>query len=115
MEDIVSDVDTLCCTLSSSFWEEEDCIQTIFVALSNDKNHFRSALSRQVTKNCSGKIRRLFLMSPSNSAFMHLFRTGQDDVLITMTGFDYATFHELLEHFSPLFISTHLILLLNPT
>jgi hypothetical protein len=37
-------------------------------------------------------------MSPSNAAFMHLFGAGQDDALITMTGFDYATFHEL-QHF----------------
>jgi hypothetical protein len=29
---------------------------------------------------------------------MHLFSAGQDDALITMTGFDYATFHEL-QHF----------------
>jgi hypothetical protein len=41
-------------------------------------------------------------MSPSSSAFMHLFSAGQDDALITMTGFDYATFHELLQHFSTL-------------
>jgi hypothetical protein len=34
---------------------------------------------------------------------MHLFSAGQDDAHITMTGFDYATFHELLQHFSPLF------------
>jgi hypothetical protein len=34
---------------------------------------------------------------------MHLFNGGQDDALITMTGFDHANFNELLQHFSPLF------------
>jgi len=34
---------------------------------------------------------------------MHLFNGGQDDTLITMTGFDHANFNELLQHFSSLF------------
>jgi hypothetical protein len=94
LEDLVSDADTLSSTLLSSFWEEEDCICNFCVVLSNDKNCFWSALSRQA--NLSGKIQRRSLMSPSNSAFMHLFSAGQDDALITMTGFHHATFHELL-------------------
>ena len=43
------------------------------------------------------------LMLSSKSAFMHLFNGGQDDALITMTGFDHANFNELLQYFSPLF------------
>ena len=46
------------------------------MALSNKKNHFQSALSRQATRNWSGKIYRWSLMSPSNSAFLHLFSVG---------------------------------------
>jgi hypothetical protein len=42
-------------------------------------------------------------MLPSNSAFMYLFSAGQDDALITMTGFDHATFHEFLQNIFPLF------------
>jgi hypothetical protein len=38
-------------------------------------------------------------MLSSQSAFMHLFNGGQDDALITMTGFDHANFNELLQHF----------------
>jgi hypothetical protein len=91
MEDLVSDVDTLSSNLLSSCWEEVDCIRTIFVVLSNDYNHFQSALLRQATRKWSGKIRRRSLMLPSNSAFMHLFNAGKDDRLITMTGFSYAT------------------------
>jgi len=32
-----------------------------------------------------------------------------------MTGFDHANFNELLQHFSPLFICSHLMLLLDAT
>jgi len=78
-------------------------MRTFFFALSNNKNRFRSALSRQATRNRSGKIRRRSLMLSSQSAFMHLFNGGQDDALITMTGFDHANFNELLQYFSPLF------------
>jgi hypothetical protein len=49
MEDLVSDLDTSSNTLLTSFWEEEDSMRTFFFALSNDKNHFRSVLSRQAT------------------------------------------------------------------
>jgi hypothetical protein len=34
---------------------------------------------------------------------MHLLNGGQGDALITMTGFDHASFNELLQHISPLF------------
>jgi hypothetical protein len=103
MEDLISDLDTGSNTLLSSFWEEEDSMRTFFFALSNDKNRFRSVLSRQATRNRSGKIRRQSLMLSSRSAFMHLFNGGQDDALITMAGFDHANLNELLQHFSPLF------------
>jgi hypothetical protein len=103
MENLVSDLDTGSNTLLSSFWEEEDSMRTFFFALSNDKNRFHSVLSRQATRNRSGKIRRRSLMLSSQSAFMQLLNGRQDDALITMTGFDHATFNELLQHFSPLF------------
>jgi hypothetical protein len=41
------------------------------------------------------------------SAFMHLFNEDQDVALITMTGFNYATFNELLTIFSPIFSTMH--------
>jgi hypothetical protein len=60
MEDLVSDLDTGSNILLSSFWEEEGSIINFFFALSNDKNPFRSVLSRQATR----------LMLSSQSAFM---------------------------------------------
>ena len=84
MEDLVSDLDTSSSTLLTSFWEEEDSMRTFFYALSNDKNRFRSVLSRQATRNRSGKIRRRSLMLSSQSVFMHLFNGEQDDALITI-------------------------------
>jgi hypothetical protein len=41
--------------------------------------------------------------------------SGQDDALITMTGFDHANSNELLQHFSSFFISSQLMLLLDAT
>jgi hypothetical protein len=39
-----------------------------------------------------GKIRRGALLDPQNSAFLHLFNCQQDDALITLCGFDFASF-----------------------
>jgi hypothetical protein len=57
----------------------------------------------QSTRNHSRKIRHCSLLSPGTSAFMQLYNGGQDDALITMTGLNFSTFHELLAIFSPIF------------
>ena len=48
-------------------------------------------------------IRRNALHDPLNSAFMHLYRSMQDDALITLCGFDHAAFNRLLTLFRPMF------------
>jgi len=35
---------------------------------------------------------------------MHLFNAGQDEALITVMGFSFATFWELLELFTPVYL-----------
>jgi hypothetical protein len=100
MEDLVSDGDTLSSAFCQAFGRRKTIFK-LFLALPNVKNRSWSALSRQATRNLSGKIHRWSLIS-SNSAFRHLFSAGQDDALITITGFNYAKSHELLQHFSPL-------------
>ena len=48
-------------------------------------------------------IRRGALMIPRKSAFMHLYRSMQDDALITLCGLDHRAFHLLLGLFCPMF------------
>ena len=40
---------------------------------------------------------------PDKSAFTHLFNSGHNDALITLTGFDHAAFNELHSLFEPWF------------
>ena len=60
---------------------------------------FRSLLNLQARRNRSGTIRRKALLDYDASPFVHLYNSGQDDALITLTGFDYASFHLLLDLF----------------
>jgi hypothetical protein len=43
------------------------------------------------------------LQSPKESSFVTLFESGDDQALITLTGFDHATFQELHNLFAPVF------------
>ena len=43
------------------------------------------------------------LRSPKELAFVTLFESGDDQALITLTGFDHATFHDLHTLFAPVF------------
>jgi hypothetical protein len=54
-------------------------------------------------------------MLSSSSAFMYLFSCGQDDALITMTGFNHAIFMSSYNTSLLFFISTHLMLLQDAT
>ena len=61
--------------------------------------HRRLALAarRRRQRRCP----RVSLQSPSVSAWVTLFGSGNDQALITLTGFDHNTFHWLLERFAP--------------
>ena len=43
------------------------------------------------------------LQSPKESSFVTLFESGDDQALITLTGFDHVTFQELHNLFAPVF------------
>jgi len=97
----VDEADSTACF--SNFFDDEEFTLTFLAVTSDICNHFRSTMSLQSIRNRSGKIRRRSLLSPRSSAFMQLYNGGQDDALITMTGLNYSTFHELLAIFSPIF------------
>ena len=56
----------------------------------------RSLLSLQAQRNRSGKIRRGALHDYNQSAFKKVLDSGQDDAMIAVTGYDYASFNKLL-------------------
>ena len=88
-----------------SFLSADDVFVLLIAALHQNakKSSFRQALTVAESRLRSGKIRRGALLPPSESAFMHLFNSGQDDALITLCGFDHESFAMLLNLFEPYF------------
>ena len=62
----------------------------------NEVNYsFHSTLDLHSRRLRQGKLRRRALHHPNESAFSRLFNSGQDDALVTMCGFDHASFATL--------------------
>mgnify|MGYP000126378150 FL=1 len=66
---------------------------------------FRESLTVDEVRRRSGKIRRHALQHPLSSPFWTLFNSKHDDALITLCGFDHASFELLLQLFKPYFYS----------
>ena len=64
---------------------------------------FKSLLSLQARRNRLNSFRRKALLSYRASPFIQVYNSGQDDAMITLTGFDYQSFHRLLQPFSVMF------------
>ena len=88
---------------------DEDFDDLLFCAvlllLQNENRSVRDTLSIQEIRNRNGNLRRRSIVSPSCSPFVVLFNSGQDDALITLTGFNHHAFQLLLNLFRPLFDS----------
>ena len=71
------------------------------------RNHhvFTRSLTIDERRLRSHYIPRCALQDPLASAFSTLFRSNNDQALITVTGFHHASFNYLLERFSPVFES----------
>jgi hypothetical protein len=86
---------------------EDDILCLLLIqAIKDDKerkNLFRELLTIAERRLRSGKIRRGALLPPSQSAFMYLYNSGQDDALVTLCGFNHASFSALLALFEPIF------------
>ena len=79
-------------------------LSLILLSDEEEKNRsFKQLLSLEDRRKRSGKIRRGSLHEVGNSSFCRLFASQQDDALITMCGFDHASFSSLLVEFEPLF------------
>ena len=64
---------------------------------------FRDKLTAEGRRRRDRQIPRPSLLSPDASPWNKLFSSGDDGALITVTGFDHATFGHVLELFRPFF------------
>ena len=64
---------------------------------------FKTLLDDDGKRRRDHRIPRAALQSPKESSFVTLFESGDDQALITLTGFDHATFQELHNLFAPVF------------
>jgi hypothetical protein len=73
-----------------------------FLFVNNDMR-YRDRLNEEGRRIRDRRIPRSALTSPAHSAFERLYQSGNDQALITVTGFDHAAFNCLLTMFRPWF------------
>jgi hypothetical protein len=73
----------------------------VAVLLDLDSDSFRELLDAEGMKRRDRRIPRIALLSPGRTAFDKLYNSGNDQALITVTGFDHLAFRSLLEVFAP--------------
>ena len=83
--------------------EELALLSLILLCAEDQTPSFEQSLSLYGRRMRSGKIRRQALQPVANSSFCRLFASGQDDALITLCGFNHASFATLLALFEPMF------------
>jgi hypothetical protein len=67
------------------------------------EERFRDLLSPEGRQRRDRNIPRNALLVPHESPWQKMFRSGDDGACITVTGFDFKTFHSMLELFTPNF------------
>jgi hypothetical protein len=77
----------------------------VAVILDLDDDSFRELLDIEGRQRRDRRIPRVALLTPGDSAFDKLYNSGNDQALITVTGFDHRAFRSLLELFSPWYLS----------
>jgi DDE superfamily endonuclease len=75
------------------------------VLLDSEDAAFRKLLDAEGRRRRDRRIPRPALLTPGDTAFDKLFNSGNDQALITVTGFDHRAFRSLVELFSPWFLS----------
>jgi DDE superfamily endonuclease len=70
-----------------------------------EDDSFRMLLDAEGRQRRDRRIPRIALLTPGDSAFDKLYNSGNNQALITVTGFDHLAFRSLLELFSPWFLS----------
>ena len=90
--------------------EDEDIIITLLLLAACDlsiskKALFHESLTVDDIRRRSGKIRHHALQHQLASPFWTLFNSKHDDALITLCGFDHASFELLQQRFKPYFDS----------
>jgi len=66
---------------------------------------YRRNLSLELRRRRDRRIPRVSLLRPRFSPWEHLYTSGDQQAMITITGFDYESFAELEALFSPYFLN----------
>jgi hypothetical protein len=70
-----------------------------------EKKTFCNYLTMEAVWRRDRRIPRIALLSPDESPWQRLYSSGNDQAMITVTGFDHQAFRELLVFFEPYFYS----------
>jgi DDE superfamily endonuclease len=77
----------------------------VVMVLDLDDDSFRELLDEEGRQRRDRRIPRIALLTPGGSAFDKLYSSGNNQALITVTGFDHLAFRSLLELFSPWYLT----------
>ena len=83
--------------------DEEDLLLLLLHRRRQEEEERQSNLERLRRRLRSAGISRASLHHPMHSAFMKLYNSGKDASLIALCGFDFSSFHKLLDLFAPYF------------
>jgi hypothetical protein len=83
--------------------DEEEKTRPYRRAHSRYQKRFHRALSHEDRQLRQRQIPRISLQGAHESSWRRLYHSENDQALVTLTGFDHATFHHLLQLFEPIF------------
>jgi DDE superfamily endonuclease len=74
-------------------------------ARDGEPERFHDLLSQEARRRRDRRIPRIALLHPSASPWARVLEHGTDQAMITLTGFDHASFNALHEMFQPIFLT----------
>ncbi|CAB9508436.1 unknown protein [Seminavis robusta] len=89
----------------NDFWERRRRFLLLSGALELHQSSFVSNLTEEGRQRRQRSLPRPALLFPADSPWQRLYSSGNNQALITTTGFDHRAFHELLKYFEPWFNS----------
>mmetsp|Transcript_42272 Transcript_42272/g.61954 ORF Transcript_42272/g.61954 Transcript_42272/m.61954 type:complete len:158 (-) Transcript_42272:8-481(-) len=85
------------------YYDDLALLMLISDAEGYENQSYRQKLRKQGQLRRRNRLTRLATSMPSASAWVYLLHSGCDQSFISITGFDYTTFHLMLPHFNALY------------
>ena len=82
-------------------WRRQQQKQKERRVMSRNRHARYGTLSAEDRRRRAMKVPRIALLPPTASAFVRLFRSGDDAALIRLTGFDHGSFRYILAMYTP--------------